>query len=632
LLSGVEEPDPTPPAPAANQIAVANILLDPSGIVDDGGIEMNLENLAPNLRSLDLLAKAFDVWRLRIGVLIDTLATDLAALGGRIRGLAERSLVVAAITQIAQIKDRVDLPDDYSAWAADHFLDHNESDFEHEDWLALVEEGIRFPYAQQRDAQLGLLNTLDPNVMVQSEFMLPAWDPIERISNVGRDMEISISSLEFQTVTTVKKAIARTRVRYGPVFEKCTNSDWWQEGRYDPATNVFYRAGEAFTVVGGDPHHNHQWVRLQQYWVDNWTEYYWENVTTTTQYSGSMLAQTFLNSQEGWLTDVDLYFTRKAATGDVHVLIAETTDSGQPDLAAIIGAATLDVEDIELYPVNTRVSFLPTALQMGKRYAVVLISPGNHYLAVVSGNKFTSGTMFTSTDAAWFQGDLLNDIALRLVFARFRSPRVEVQLQPLQLENGIASIDINANAVIPDAEGFGIIHEIQHPVTGDWIPMDDREENALTGLPAMLPYRVVFLGTTEMMPGLGVGANSRVLTWRPRSDFRHISEDRVMPGAMTINQVILTLRLEAWRGELSPSGHHTCVPKLMYGSGFGLLKTATAITDEIAQDDPENAIYRKAVFDFSPAISEYKIQIEGTTDNVVACFHVAERVDVALTI
>jgi hypothetical protein len=628
LVSGIEEPDPVPPAIAENQIAIANILLDTGGIVDDGGITMNTDNLAPNLRSLYVLSRAFDVWRQQIGALVDTLASDLAALGGRIRGLAERSMVIDTMRQIGQVKSRVGLPDDYDAFAADHYLDYEDSDPEHADFLALVEDGARFPYAQQRDAQLALLNSLDPKVSVQNEFMLPAYELVARVSNVGRDAEISISSLEYQTVTTVKKAIARERIRYGESFMVCTNADWWMQGVYDAATNVFSRAGESFTVIEGDPRHNHQWVRVQKFWIDRWEEYYWENVTVTTQYSGSVLGQSFLVSQEGWLCAVDLYFTRAAATGDVHVLVCETTESGQPNLNAVLAVATLVPGDIEIYPTATRVLLQPTALHMGKRYAVVLVSGGNHYLAMVTGNKFTSGSLFASTDGAWFQGDLLNDIALQLVFARFSTPRVEVQMQPLQLENGIANIDINVNAIVPRSEGFGLVHEIQDPVSGDWVPLQGEDDTHLVGLPAMLPYRIVFLGTTEMMPGVGVGANSRLLTWRPRSDFTHISEIRDLPGAGTANNIEVRLRLEAWRG----APYHTCVIKLRTGSGYAVVEEADAVTDEVAEDDPANAIYRKALFQVDPAIGSYQIEIEGTTDNVVTCFHVAERIDVAYTV
>jgi len=98
-----------------------------------------------------------------------------------------------------------------------------------------------------------------------------------------------------------------------------------------------------------------------------------------------------------------------------------------------------------------------------------------------------------------------------------------------------------------------------------------------------------------------------------------------MPGAGTVTNVEVRLRLEAWRG----APHHTCTIKLRTGSGYGVVETADAVTDEPCEDDPDNAIYRNALFTVSPAIGAYMIEIEGTTDNVVTCFHVAQRVDVA---
>jgi hypothetical protein len=71
LISGVEAPDPIPPALASNVLAVADILLDTTGVVS---IVMREDNRAPNLRTLLSMAKAFEAWRIRIQALIDTLA------------------------------------------------------------------------------------------------------------------------------------------------------------------------------------------------------------------------------------------------------------------------------------------------------------------------------------------------------------------------------------------------------------------------------------------------------------------------------------------------------------------------------------------------------------------------------
>ena len=39
---------------------------------------------------------------------------------------------------------------------------------------------------------------------------------------------------------------------------------------------------------------------------------------STASINGQQVAQTFLNSQDGWLSQVGLFFSRKAASGDVQ--------------------------------------------------------------------------------------------------------------------------------------------------------------------------------------------------------------------------------------------------------------------------------------------------------------------------
>jgi hypothetical protein len=626
LVSGIEGPDPMPPALASNVLAVADVLLDTTGVVS---VTMREENRAPNLRSLQIMAKAFDVWRLRISSLIDTLMTELAALAGRIRGLAPMSVVFPMMQQLAQVKDAVGLPETYTASGADYYLTEAGSDKTDADWLAMIEEGIRFPHALDRDMQLGALNTLDPNISIQDNFMLPKWDPSVRIDIPGKDGEIAIASIQYQTVDWVQKGRSRIRLRYGLPFVVCSNGAWWKSGQYDPVANIFYRAGDTFTVITttydipGNP--THFIVRLAQFWYDTYEEYYWDRIVTNHSISGSILAQTFLNANEGWLVGVNLHITRKAAVGDLTVLITEVNDSGAPAYDKVLGYTTIAPAVMVLWPAPTFVSLVPIALKTGSRYAVVLMTAGNHYHATVTGNKFMGGSLFTSTDNAWAQGDLLSDLAIGMVFAKFRANRVEATLLPLQLENGIAAIDINADVALPQGTGFQLIFEVQ--IDGVWVPLAASSQDALLGLPAMLPFRAVFLGTQDMMPGLGVSSNSRALTWRPRSDFRHISDIRTMPVATTVNTVYVDLRLESWRG----TPHHTCVVKLEYGTSYGSTATAGVITDLEAPDDP-TALLRRCVFTFGTPISSYKIRIEGTTDNVLTPFLVSQRIDVALTI
>ena len=369
---------------------------------------------------------------------------------------------------------------------------------------------------------------------------------------------------------------------------------------------------------------NHTILRLAQFWVDEIIDsYYWKSTVTIEGLSGSIISQTFLNSQGGWLTSVDLFFTRVATSGDVHVLVCETNVTGSPDFEKVIARSTIAATLLRTPPNHTRVSFLPTYLAKGGRYAIVLQTAGNHFVSLVHNNKFAQGTLFSSSDGAWSVGDLTKDMAFRLNFAKFRSNRCTVQLLSLELSGGIAAIDLNFDSTRPP--GTTISYEVQH--NGVWVPLGYYDTNPLASLPPLLPFRVLLVGTTDEMPGIGVAANSRTLTSRPRSDFRHISTARTMPTP--VSTIYCDFRLEQWRGP----PYHTFTPRVLTGAGYTVLRTPSVIKDEIDPNDPTTLIRRctwsLAALGGSP-ISAYKIRCEGTTDNVLATYLVGERIDIGI--
>lgn len=616
LVPGTENANPLPPALDANVIAIAHVTLTPSGIAE---IEMVDINRLPSVQGNHQRLNENDAWRLQTGTMLDTMRTDIANLGARVVGTVRAEELVPMGMDIARLKELMDLSDDLSAYGADHFLDLEETDAENPDLLAHIEEGIRFAFAQERVANIQLLNPLEDRVRKTGEVTLPAWTPDARISITGRDGEIPITQYQIQSVETRQLTRSRERVRYGPYQTVCTNAHWWKSGRYDIATGLFHRDGEVYEVqnekgrleANGLTH----WVRVRQIFVDKYEEAYWDRIVNTETINGAVIGQTFLNSQDGWLTEVDLFFTQVAGSGAVNVLITDT-NAGAPDVNQVIAHVTVDQGDLKTWPEATTVSIPPTYLKKGKRYAVLLITQGAHMVAYVQGNKFAQGSLFYSTDGAWFQGDLLRDISMVIKFAEFSTPRVEVQIQPFELANGIANIDILSESFTP--EGTELIWEVQ--VNGVWRPIQYYEENILVGLPALLPARIVFVGTTDLMPCITLGAASTVRTWRARTDFKHISTERTI--GTDVDLIEVRLRLEAW-----DSGHHTVVCKLLTGATFNTEVEPESFEDRTT-DDPE-AIERRFFFELDTPVQSYKIQIEGTTDNALLTYHVAERVDMA---
>ena len=632
VTAGAESTDPQYPAVAENVVAIAYVLLDATGVVS---ITMNATDAVPTLREADTRLNAFDVWQTGIGTAIDTLRSDLAGLAAKLFGTAKQQFVLDIARDLARTKEQLSLPDNYVSWATDHFLDDNSSDLAHPDWLSVNEEGGRFPNAAVEDTQIGLLNQYDPNANQQDFFVLPAYTESARITVDGNDDQVNISTYQYQTVNYTLKKRARTRWRFGPWFNVCSNwtfyTNDWRYGTsswVDRAEGIFSMQGDTWQL---DPRYsnpeNHTWVRIRQVWKDSWEEYYLQEVVSSTNVSGSILAQTFLNSQDGWLTSLDLQFTAVAASGDVTVMICETTN-GSPDYGKVVKTATLSQADMEVYPTVTNVAFVPTFLSAGQRYSIVLSTPSNHYVAVVENNKYAQGSLFYSTDEAWFMGDLEKDLAFTAYFAKFDSPRVEIQLNSLTLTNGIGGIDILCEAAEPP-QSF-ISWEVQ--VSGAWISLntigawDTNPVDPFNGLPALLPFRAVLVGTVDSMPGFGVGSNSRVRTRRARTDMKHISKQYTVDSS---NNVVVDVRLEGWRG----GPYHTEVTKLLWGDSPENTETYDTLVEIDAPDDPTgNTIIRTYTFSGLSADTYYRVRIEGTTDNALQTWHIAERTSITTTV
>lgn len=620
VVPGTENANPQPAPLDMNVIAVAYVTLTPAGVESVQMVESNrLVSTAQNRQAI----AGLEAWRDQAGTRLDTLDTELSGLASRLRGTARREEIFELGADIARVKERLDMSDDLSSYGADHYLDLSETDTEHPDYLAKTEEGARFAHAQERIANINLINPLEERLSRTGDFAIPAFTPVPRIVISGRDGEVPISQYPVNVASMKQMTRTRTRLRYGPVMTVCTNGDWWKTGRYDPVAGTFSRGGETFQVLGTDygrMEHplGYHLIRVQQVWQDTVKEAYWEAVVTTETISGSLVGETWLNAQDGWVTHVDLFFTQVAASGDVRVVICETTN-GAPDLSRVLAQVSVPQENLRRYPTATNVPIGPVYVTKGRRYATVLITQGAHVVATVQGNKYAQGQLFYSGDGgAWFMGDATRDLSMVIYYAAFSATRAEVQIEPFQLENGIGSVDILAESFIPD--GCELIWQVQ--IDGVWRSLTFGDPNALNGLPALVNARVVFVGTTDLMPCLTFGSASTVTTWRCRTDFKHVSKTRTMPVGVLVDDVEVRLRLEGWDGN-----RHDCNCDLLTGAGYATPIAPVAYEDRPTEDP--NAIERRFFFEPSPAIDSYKIRISGNTDNPLVTFHVAERVDLA---
>ena len=644
VLGGNISADPQPPNSGDipnGAVIVAYVTMDTSTIVENG-IYPNLLALLPSTVEARNRLDGVDVWRQSVGATIDALGSTVAGISKTLSQVPTQNFVLQLAKDIAAVKYKLKLPANYTSYGTDHYLDQTQIDTASVDYLAKIEEGVRFPMANQATFQLGLLNPYDDKVVTIAGMMFPAFDLTTSLSVTDHDNTYIANQYQYQTINFTQMSMNRVRYRVGPWYTICTNWFWYGGGgggTYDALTGIFTLfSGETYEIYPEDQAlissftsgtiHTSVPLRVRQVWYDGLaSEPYTVAFPTTNTVSGALSGNTFVCPQDGWLPQLNLFFADKAAAGDVTVIISQVPDNGQPNFGSMVAKTTIAVADIKIStPVSklaTPAKFAPlVALQKGRRYAVQIVSAGAHTLWRSSGNKLANGSFFVSTDGAWAQVDLVNDLCMELVFARFRSPQVTVTLNPINLDGGICNIDVLAQMYAPP--GTKLSYAVQ--VNGVWRDIETfaGDSSPLNALPAQLPLQVTFTGTTDMMPGLGVQSNSRLVVSRPRSDFRCITQTRTVPTGQTANRVILVYRLEWWRGV----GHHTFVPRLRSRTtptGASTTTSPISITDIPAPDDPVNTILRTAVFDFKNApIVGFKEDFSGTTDNVVACYHVAE--------
>jgi len=336
------------------------------------------------------------------------------------------------------------------------------------------------------------------------------------------------------------------------------------------------------------------------------------------------VAQTFLSSQVGWMTRLHLYLHQVAESGDLHILLCETAH-GKPDTGRVLADVTLAAAD--MVQGWNEIAWPPTLLQPGERYALVLITGGNHYVGLANGARYAQGTLFYSTDGAFYQGDLTKDLMFAIDCAEFQANRIEVEMGALSLSGGISAIDLLADMAVP--EGCSLDFEIQPGGTGQWIPLQEvtSGNTALYGLPALCQFRAVFTGTPDAHAAINL-ATSRMNISRPRTNFRHISTPITLPApTQTIKVTVLLENYDENNHDLN------CVIDDI-ANGVSGIAPAT-ITDEDLGPDPlgDDTNHRRIRRTFqwtstelATATSEFRIQLDGSTTSALDVFHVSERI------
>jgi hypothetical protein len=618
-IPGAPSSVPVAPATPVNTVAIADILIGTGGVET---ITRREENEAPEL---DALSRAFAAQQEQIDLMaqaIGGIRNDLAALGRELRNSASGATIAAVVTDVSSIKDRLAIPDTGTPYGADHFLDESESDPGNVDYAARVEDGLRFPYANFWRGPIALLNPNDPNFMHAAQGIIcPKYTAVDGVLVSKQASTMALGGTTYQTMELKQLTMSRQSVRYGDYFTVCENSNWWNSGRYDAATNTFTIDGQTYELAGVVRNNwwmGHRTFRLRRFWTDTVSFPYDVYAPVTHQIQGVIKAQTFIQSQDRWSPGAKLGIVSGGAGAQVTATLVECNADGSPNPGAMLAKTTLDLAQFSAWPAFTRFPWSkPVFLQKGL-YAVLFATTGDVTIATAEGQDFLGGTLFESTDGAFFAGDLTKDMCFGVEYCRFDLTHLPVQLAGLNLDGGVHNIAIVAGMIVPTNADAAW----QLQVAGVWRDIGptgaDGETLFGSGVTPFYDFRAHLSGNEWAMPIIDMAA-SQVTLFRAATSLDHISGPIQMAAGVTVSTVHVKAIVENWE-----DARHTLVAKLRYGAGYASLKTHSAVVTKGVVNRPD-AREIKWTFDFTPAIDAFKVEFLGTTNNARVTYHVEGR-------
>ncbi len=602
---GEANPVPVKPLVASTDACIAFVLLTSSGV---DTIEPGNSDRVKTLYEVEGRVTALEVDLDGLFMRTETIETQIVNIKAKLTEIPRPVIIRQMQRDIGAARLKVDLPDEARAYVFDNALVKDRWDMAHVDWLARIEEGVRFGFAAEAQARLELQAEDDPKIAFRGRRMVPAFDEVTRIANTSLDGTLNISQLVHTETTLVRKEASRIRITYGPTQWACENVAGWSglggDSRVGQMLNV---GGETFEVVyvgaNGGPGHQQYGVRQIRYEMYN--EPFWEYVTENVGVNGSIYGQSFLVAQPMQLTSLDLSFARVGADGDVHVFIVETTPNGMPRFDAVLAQGKLDHTNIV---VGWNKAVLPiTLLESGKRYAFVTVTTGAHALHVSAANRYTGGTQFLTTDGAFAQGSMETDICFRLNAARYRSPRTVIPMQALNLADGMTQIDMLFAGWVPGGCALG--WEIRPSGSAVWTELDDGDPatNPLVGLPASVELRMVMMGTADLQPMIQLDEKAISRVARNRNTMRAVTKSFPFGFATTHIQTQYTL-------DAFDADRHTFTPAIMVGNAVVNPDTTEIIVDAQV---PTRRTYL-STYTLGAAANAARMRPAATTNNVVS--------------
>lgn len=629
IVAGAESAIPTPPVTGVGQVPIASIVVDANGIDS-----VTMLPLAQVTSTEDLNARLTNVENFdsQVTPRLASLAANIASLANQLAALSPATaLIIELMKDVALLKATAGLPQTYAQYGGSYFMWADPTQYDTTNAQSLgfnctIYNGIRFPAQNASQMPISLFNPIDPNATYNaaSGLLLPAYTEILSLQTGVYSTSIAIGQYGYQTFTNQVINIPYMSLQYGGTYYLCDNTGGaTYTAPYGAALLPNFTSTEVLSSTIPDVamvlH-----TQVNYLWLNQWTEPYWTTFATNHTINGALIAQSFLISNDMWITKIGIYLATIASpSADISINLCQCTN-GQPDLTMVIGTGILTSANLVVGMNYLEIS--PAFAVAGSRMAVTVISNANHQLGLAAAGSYLDGTFFYSLDGAYFLGDFTKEMMLEIFSAQFNTNQTTIEFNALSLQGGIRAIDLRAQTEIPGS--CSLTYETQESGSGTWVPIavtPTAPGPPFSDAPVLMLFRGRFIGSPSIMPGI-VLPSSVMTLWCPAPTFTFVSIAETL-AAPTNTSITIQLSVQNFNltAHSISSGTGADDGYIAIYTGVGLTRHNPNSVTVALTDAPSNTYTVTATFNVT-SISVFTMVIHGTTNSVADVFLVGQLV------
>lgn len=151
IAQGLESATPERPEAPTGYTLIAHVRLSPTGIQE---VALAESRRLPNLQRVEARLTTAEGWITAAEPRLASIMSDIAGVSSEVTKRASLEHVAQLGIDMAKVKERLEIPDDYVFYGADHFLDDDESETTNPAYSASAFEGVRPAVAAEQTLSL----------------------------------------------------------------------------------------------------------------------------------------------------------------------------------------------------------------------------------------------------------------------------------------------------------------------------------------------------------------------------------------------------------------------------------------------------------------------------------------------